>query len=145
MKMAIPFERSFKAKTYFILNESSIEKDELEILAFFSLAMDHLNIGDDVSKSLKKRLSGIFKNDTVSCFLLGQLARNDKYPDGIDGKEILDNAISILLRAQRLIGGRFVRVDCKDVKGLLRFYQENGFSILPEKRDEYWQLVRLLR
>jgi hypothetical protein len=132
MKMAIPFERSHKAKTFLIMNGSSIEKDKVEILAFFSLAMDHLNIGDEVSRSLKKKLSGIFENDTVTCFLLGQLARNDEYPDGIDGKEILDHAINILSGAQRLIGGRFVRVDCKDVKGLLRFYQENGFSILPE-------------
>jgi len=30
----------------------------------------------------------------------------------------------------------------KEVKGLLRFYSENGFSKLPNKRDEYVQFIR---
>ena len=143
---AIPFEKAHKSRTYIILDPASIEKEELDILAYFSVAIDHLLIREKVSKSFKKKLNGIFSDDRVPCYLVGQLARNDSFSkEDIHGEEILDYAFNVLMDAHDLVGGRFVRVDCKDCEQIKAFYVNNHFTLLPDKEDHgLCQLVKFL-
>jgi hypothetical protein len=123
-----------------------LDTGRIEILAYFSVAMDHLLIREGVSGTLRRKLNGIFNDDRVPCYLIGQLARNDSCPkEVLDGEEILNYALSVLLDAHDIIGGRFVRVDSKECVGLLSFYQSNGFRLLPDKEEHgLCQLVRFI-
>jgi hypothetical protein len=123
-----------------------LEEGVVEVLAYFSVAMDFLLIREGVSKTFKRKLNGIFNDDSVPCYLIGQLARSDSCPkETLRGEEILDYALSVLLDAHDLVGGRFVRVDSKECDGLLSFYMENGFTLLPDKEENgYCQLVRFI-
>jgi hypothetical protein len=76
---------------------------------------------------MRKRLNGIFMNDDVPCFLIGQLGKNDRYWDKIEGSELIDYAMNFLEKGHDLVGGRFVRVDCREDERLIRFYEENEF------------------
>ncbi|HNU36118.1 MAG TPA: hypothetical protein PKJ15_05920 [Methanomassiliicoccales archaeon] len=94
---------------------------------------------------MKRRLNGIFQNDILPCYLLGQVDKNDRYADMIKGKEIVDLALNIVLDAHELVGGRFISADCKDSDGLLRFYRDSGFTVLPSGDGrEYHRLVRFI-
>jgi len=144
IKTAIPFEKAHKSRTYLVLDKKKLLKNEVNILAYFTVGMDHLLIKDAVSKSMKRKLNGIFSDDRVPCYLLGQLGKNDRFKDEVSGDDILNGALSVLLDAHELIGGRFVRVDCKDIDDVLDFYKRNNFTLLPDKEDGYNQLVRFI-
>ena len=122
---SIPFEKAHKSRTYLILEKKSSPEGEIAILAFISLALTSFRIQKDVSNSMRKRLNGIFMNDDIPCFLIGQLGKNDRYWDKIEGSELLDYAMNFLEKGHDLIGGRFVRVDCREDERLIRFYEEN--------------------
>lgn len=115
-------------------------------MAYFSVAIDHLSIGTETSKTMKRNLNGIFNEDRVPCYLIGQLARNDSCSRQLlSGEELLEYALDVLENAHDLVGGRFVRVDCKDRDSLLKFYQNNGFRSLPGRgRHGLCRLVRFI-
>ena len=121
--------------------------NEPDILAYFSVAIDQLVIGDQVSSNMKRNLNGIFNDRIVPCYLIGQLARNDAYSrTDISGEKILNFALSVLMDAHDLVGGRFVRIDCKDIESLLKFYTDNGFTKLPDKyKEKLCQCIIFLR
>ena len=145
MRTAVPFEKVHKARTYLIIDPASIESHDLVIVAYFSIALKCFHIGDGVSITMKRRLNGIFQNDILPCYLLGQVGKNDLYADQIKGKEIIDLAMNLILDAQERVGGRFISVDCRDSDGLLRFYRESGFAVLPSKDGQgFHQLVRFV-
>jgi hypothetical protein len=139
---AIPFERAHKSRTYLILENSEWEEGNV-ILAYVSVALSNLNIKVEVSKSMRKRLNGIFQNDEVPCYLIGQIGKNDRHPNRVDGSELIDFAFCILRIGYRAVGGRFVRVDSKMNDKLIRFYEENGFK--PVQYDEKSGLLQFVR
>lgn len=142
---AIPFEKAHKSRTYLIVAPGSSRCARLSILAYFSVAIHHLQIPDAVSKSMKRKLNGIFNNDIVPCYLIGQLARSDSCSKmGLGGHELLGYALNVLADAHELVGGRFVLVECKEQEKLLSFYQRNGFVLLPEKEGAYCQLAKFI-
>lgn len=124
---SIPFEKAHKSRTYLILEKKSSSEEGIAILAYISLALASFRIQKDVSNSMRKRLNGIFMNDDVPCFLVGQLGKNDRYRCKITGSELIDYAMNFLEKGHDLVGGRFVRVDCREDERLIRFYEENGF------------------
>lgn len=143
---AIPFEKAHKSRTYIIATPGSFEPENINILAYFSVAIDRLFIQEDISKSFRRKLNGIFENDRVPCYLIGQMARGDACPkELLSGKELLEQALNILSHANDLVGGRFVRVDCKESDGLLAFYENNGFRLLPGGGEHgLFRLVRFI-
>lgn len=145
LKTAIPYEKAHKARTYLIIDSNSIDERDLKIIAYFSIALKCFKIGNGVSKSMKRKLNGIFQNDMIPCYLLGQIGKNDHYAESLKGKDIVDMAMNIIMDAHERVGGRFISVDCKDLDGLLRFYHENGFTALPDKdRLGFFQLIRFV-
>ena len=142
---AIPFEKAHKSRTYIVVRRDSARERELKILAYFSIALSNMKIRDTVSRSRRKRLSGIFEDSETPCYLIGQLAKNDTYEGDIQGKELIEYALSMFKIAHDLVGGRFVRVDCKNIPHLVEFYKANGFGELQtDDKTGLLQLVRFL-
>jgi len=79
----------------------------------------------------------------VPCYLIGQLAKNDQYAGCTNGNEIVAHAIHVCGAGHELIGGRFVRVDCRDSRRLVEFYRRNDFT--PLQKDEASGLLQMVR
>jgi hypothetical protein len=47
---AVPFEKAHKSRTYIVVKRRSVGDRELEILAYFSIALSSMKIKDTVSK-----------------------------------------------------------------------------------------------
>jgi hypothetical protein len=81
----------------------------------------------------------------ISAFLIGQLGKSDAYNEVVSGDEIIEAALSVLLRVRKLIGGRVFFIECLDKPELIEFYKRNGFSIIrQDPADQYIQMVRYL-
>lgn len=78
--------------------------------------------------------------------MIGQLGKNDLYAGDILGDEVMDYALSVIFRAQEIIGGRVVFVECQEKPKLIEFYSRHGFKIFRrDPDDELVQMVRLLK
>lgn len=118
---------------------------EIQIIAYFTLALKTLHIAKETSKSTRKKIDGLSKTkDEVPGYLIGQLARNDYYFGEITGKEIIDYAINIVKQATGFVGGRFVLVECKENEKLIKLYNDNGFTKLQKDNDGLVQLFKIL-
>jgi len=125
---AIIYERKAKSRTYLIFDEEAILAGEFRLLAYFAIAMQTLKIPEGTSPSQIRRLDGLYsrKGDglitEIPAFLIGQLGKNYSYAGEIAGDEIIDYALSVILRAQEIIGGRIVYIECQDKLELKEFY-----------------------
>jgi hypothetical protein len=122
-----------KSRTYFLLNKDAVIEKRLEIMAYFSVALQTLSLPIDISVRQIKKLDGLFgkkngqKIETLPVYLIGQLAKNDLFQKNISGSFILENALSVIRNSYDGVGGRIVVVDCKPLPGLISFYESNGF------------------
>ena len=114
-------------------------KGKLEFLAYYSLAMKAVVIKSDarISNSLRKKINTYsnfepkLKSYIMSCHLIGQLGKNYNISDDslISGSELLELACRKVRTAQEISGGKFVYLECENVKSLINFYENNGFTI----------------
>ncbi len=82
----------------------------------------------------------------VPCFLIGQLGKDDRSCEEIEGKDIIRYAFDALNIAHVKVGGRFIKVDCENSEGLIRFYRENGFvPIQNESGSDMVEMVMFYR
>ena len=118
-------------------------------MAYYSLALKPITVDvSSVSKSQLKKLDGLYKNKFEFCsFLIGQLSRNDNVAkDLINGKEILDFALSTIDYAKQIIGGRIAFVECEAIQELIIFYKNNGFIPIEtsDKKENLLQFYKLI-
>jgi len=130
-RRAIPHEKALKSRTYLVTEAGSIP-EQPTILAYFSLAIHLMEVQGSVSKTLQKRLHGLyFPNNTrprpLPCFIIGQIGKDARHSDRTTGSELLDMARRALLMANDIVGGRFIKIDCEDIPALVDLYQRNGF------------------
>ncbi|PKM47710.1 MAG: acetyltransferase [Firmicutes bacterium HGW-Firmicutes-8] len=118
-------------------------KGDFELFAYFTIALKVLKISDSIPKTLIKKLDGLYKNiQETPVYLIGQLGKNDKYTDCISGQEIIEYALSVILKSFQYVGGRIILVECINDDNLIEFYVKNGFVFLQEA--ELVQMVRFL-
>lgn len=147
---AIEFEMMSKSRTYFIVDEEALELGAFNILGYFSVALQVLKVPEELSNRKIKSLDGFSAKregkviTEFPVFLIGQLAKNDTYTDGIAGSEIISFAMAAIYKAHEKVGGRIVLVECADKKQLLDFYQNNGFEIIRQDDDSLIQLIRMI-
>jgi hypothetical protein len=104
-----------------------------------------------ISGNLRKRLVGMYYAPTmtshhVPCFLIGQLGKDDRFYDEVEGRELIRYAFDAIDIAHSKVGGRFIKIDCEDSDGLVRFYRENGFvPIQKEPRSGMLEMVMFYR
>lgn len=142
-KNAILFNRTGIASTHLIF--SSYKKKPI-LVAYFTIANKELCIPkkslQKLSKTLQKKVKqrAIFVEETsvykISAFLIGQLGKNYTTEAlracNINGADILDAALNIVLNAKRIVGGSFVWVEYENNEKLRSLYKEYGFVEIPD-------------
>ena len=135
---AFNYQKSHNARTYIIVDDSFL------LSGYFTLSLACMVIPENISKSLKKKMQGLgrYSAETVPCFLLGQIAREDTTPRNmLHLSDILDIAINYVLNAQDIIGGRFISLDCID--DLVPLYEKHGFQKIG-KTDALNQMIMFI-
>ena len=72
----------------------------------------------------------------VSLMTLGiysQLGKNENYSTLISGDELLSLACLEVEKAQSIVGGKVVYLECEDTPKLKDFYERNGFVIFGKR------------
>jgi len=146
---SIAFEQAGKSRSFLVVTEESLQQHSasIDIVGYFALALKHLILGDDISKTRRKKLNGLFipENNVVVGYLIGQIAKNDLFKDNVTGRQLLRYALDLIEIAKRSVGGRFVIVECTTEQKLLKYYAENGFELLKiDPEDQMAQLVLFL-
>lgn len=86
-------------------------------------------IHPNTSKSRLKKLKA--KNSTISAYLIGQLGKNKSIPNNvIDLESILSDVFTVVKKAQNLVGGRVVILECENNEKLIHLYEKQGFQAL---------------
>lgn len=107
-----------------------------KIVGYFALTNKHFQVDlGSLSKTLAKRVQkfSTFEEElnryTVSAPLIGQLGKNyfNDFNKLITGDELLKIACETVKAGQRILGGRFVYLECEDNQNLINFYERNGF------------------
>lgn len=147
---AIQFEKLGKSRTFFIYDE---DQDELQILAYFTLAIQVLKIPEGMLSGNKvKKLDGLSANmrgNRITEFpsiLIGQLGKNEMYPGVISGSEVLEYCLATILEGQARLGGRIIMLECKDIPYLISLYEKFGFNVLEREYEEgeLLQMIKIL-
>ncbi|WP_200888052.1 acetyltransferase [Pseudoalteromonas sp. SCSIO 43210] len=113
-----------------------------QILAYFSLSIKEVSLNQNnetkISKGLRKKLDGICKNsERVNAYLIGQIGKNDSVANNqINLSYILEEAYTIIDKANQLVGGRVIILECEKAERLVALYQKNGFNILIDNPAE---------
>ena len=128
---AIEFSKQRWSSTYLVF---ASYRSTQALVGYFTLAMKHFHIETsqrNISKTLRKRIrkfsthdEGI-NRDIVAAPLIAQLGKNyaHGYENLITGNELLKIACDTVADAQRILGGRFVYLECEDTPRLMEFYQ----------------------
>ena len=145
---AITFEKASRARTYLILDEEALTDGKINIIAYFTVSMKALNLREGISKNVRKHLDGLGnkQGSTFVVYLIGQLGKNDTYSSEIDGKELIARAIATIKEAYKVVGGRYILVECEPVPGLKKLYEDNDFTFLQEslENDSLIQFIRFI-
>ncbi len=142
---AIEFSKQDIAKTFIVMGSF---KGNLVIVGYFSIATKTIEVKKNLfNTATRKRLSRFAVNDMSSSVfeiplpLIGQIGKNFKngYNKLITGDELLKLACKKVKEAQKIMGGRFVFLECEDKDNLKEFYESNGFVCFGKRnldRDE---------
>lgn len=142
---AIEFSRKGIAMTYIV---STSYKDRQVIVGYFALTNKITEIKKNIlSNKMRKRLARFAVNDelnksySISLPLIGQLGKNYKegYNKLINGDILLKLACDKIKEVQKIVGGKFVMLECEDKNKLKEFYENNGFVCFGKRnleRDE---------
>ena len=147
--MLSAYEKSDNARTYLVTNENddilgyfSLALSVVDI--YFSLALSVVDIPPGISKAMMKKMRGFgrYSADSVPCYLLGQLARDDNAShDDLMMRDFIDFAIEYVMAAKQYVGGRFLLIDCVD--DLVDLYERHDF-IKINKTGDLNQLIMFL-
>ena len=135
---AVAYEKSANARTYLVMTEN------IDILGYFSLALSVVDIPSGISKAMMRKMRGFgrYSADSVPCYLVGQLARDDNAShNDLMMRDFIDFAIEYAMAAKQYVGGRFLLVDCVDE--LVDLYERHDFSKI-NKTENLNQLVMFL-
>lgn len=139
---AITFDSQGWSKTHLVYTSY---KDEQVLVGYFALANKSFSIKNSskISKTVKRRIAkfGQFIPElnqyNVPSILIGQLGKNDKYKFLISGTSLLEAACKEIKKAQQIVGGKFIYLECADNQRLKDFYISNGFTEFGSRALEH--------
>ncbi|MBQ7421833.1 MAG: hypothetical protein IJV27_06825 [Prevotella sp.] len=146
---AIDFERISKSRTYLLCEREEFSKGRLAILGYFTLSLKSLALSKDLSVRQRKELDGFRGKlhgepvQIISCYLIGQLAKNSAKSAALCGADILNAAVSLSNMAATITGGRWVLVECHDKPQLINFYNNNSFQRI--ETDQHGDMCQMIR
>lgn len=132
---AIDNETRHVSRTYLIFDDENDILSTPVILGYYTISLKVFEFPKGCSNTTKKYING-FPRDSQSAqaYLIAQIARNDHVSSQkIGGNTILDAALSQVFKAQDIVGGRAVLVEC--VPEMVNYYQDYGFSVFAEKES----------
>ena len=147
---AIQFELRGWATTYLLFNKEAFSEGKLLVDGYFSLTHKALSFQQDVSNSLRNRLTGSKKSETHAFVLLGQLGKyiaeteNGTFvSSSLTAKEMLDEAFGIIEQASSLIVDRNIIIECKPIEKIQQIYRDYGFTELQFDGQLHTMYARL--
>lgn len=137
------FEKKHKSRTYLLINADN--KKNLEIIAYYSIALKAIDLSSELPRKTKQELDGLYTRlKVLAVYLIGQLGRSDRYSGkDISGREILEYAESTIFQSHDIIGGRIIFLECDNDK-LVKFYENNGYEYLQDGDNGYKQLRKVI-
>lgn len=152
---AVEFENLAKSRTYLICDEKEFqEKDisEVTVYGYISLGLKILTIPEGLSNNYRKKIdgfSGKIHGKPISdfpCYLIGQLSRNSNVnPSDLKGSQMIDLAQSVISMAVNAVGGRYMLIECRNNKKLIKFYSDNGFEEIASVPDNGHDMVQMIK
>ncbi|MCL2019882.1 MAG: hypothetical protein FWG70_09015 [Oscillospiraceae bacterium] len=138
---AFEYEKRDKSRTYLIFDEN-----DGNLLGYFSISLKALPFNENLSKSKIKNIDGFSKDvKAVGIVLIGQFGKDSVLAKNISGSELFNACMERVKAAQRIIGGRFVMLECQEIEAVMAFYKQNGFEHLQrDENDGYLQMIRRL-
>jgi hypothetical protein len=128
---AVLYEERNLARTHFV-----IEKGTNKIAGFFSLSINLLKLGEEISQSTVRKISGFNDKKEVPGILIGQLSKNYYFKDNsIDGKTLLDLAFGQISQINRIASVRLIFLESKIINKLSDFYLKYGFNIISDSNN----------
>lgn len=132
-KNSISFAKQYLSAVWIVFAKNENKKS---VVGYFALINKHFQVDlNNLNKTLAKRVQkfSTFEEElnryTVSAPLIGQLGKNFSNDCNklITGDELLKIACEKVKEGQRILGGRFVYLECEDNQNLINFYERNGF------------------
>lgn len=149
---AIDFSKRKISVTHLVFNENG------ELSGIFTLTHKALEISNSKLSGTSRRkieryaqLNESSDSYIISAFLIAQFGKNynSSANNNFSGDVLMENAMKILCRVQRDIGGGVIYLECEDKPKLLSFYQNkrNCFRVFGERDSavdgkHYIQLLR---
>ena len=137
---AIPFAQQ-KVSISYIVSDS----EDGAFLGYFTITHKPIEIqGAGLSNTKKRAMRKYSDYDeeantyTPSAFLIAQFGKNYGVDEGkrISGKELMGYVHDALLRIQNLAGGGICYLDCEAHAELIKFYEDEGFTLFGERISE---------
>ncbi|AGI47936.1 hypothetical protein TALC_00942 [Thermoplasmatales archaeon BRNA1] len=134
---AITMEKRQMSRTYLALGSDG------NILGYFTIGMKCMHVPDEtpISNSTRKKMNIDDRTGVAQSYLLGQLGRDDRSEKGF-GRALLQEALGILCRANKMVGCRLVRLDCADE--LVNYYGQTGFFFVGKNESENLNQLAIL-
>ena len=131
---AIDFEKKNLSRTFLVLDDDALQNDKIKLLGFFTLGIKSIIFGEDATLTKRNEIAKSKIEKSIACFLLGQIARDDKNSKKGFGKIIFDEAIRKIKMAQQNVAGRCIYLDCK--KEMKDYYINLGFKLLQNNPED---------
>lgn len=136
---SIEFSKKGIAETFIVLRYYNGVQ---VIVGYFALAHKIIRVPRDTFKGKTKHRLLRFNQANqeeneylIAVPLIGQLSKNynSKYNELITGNQLLELAFDKIKIVQKIIGGKFVFLECEDNEKLKNFYEKNGFKYFSER------------
>ncbi|MEI7812769.1 MAG: hypothetical protein WCJ01_10135 [Ignavibacteria bacterium] len=144
---AVEYEKSFRSRTFIIYNLHTNKNNKNDILAYYTLSLKSVKIpSDSIPKRIAGKLGGKKRlENEIPAFLIGQLGKNSNAKDNIPGKDLLEEAMSMIFVAQECVGCRLVILECEEKPKLINFYKANGFLYLQNQKERSNDLAQMIK
>jgi pimeloyl-CoA synthetase len=135
-KKAIEHEKSQISITYLLFDSEEI----VQLVAYVTVAISSFSVDE-------KRCEEVFpgkmnaNRGMAQSYLIGQIGKIDGYDKKI-GDIVIDHAMGIIREANKNVGCRVARLDCKDA--LVRYYETKGFRFLDKRDKDINLMVKIL-
>ncbi|MGE4318632.1 MAG: hypothetical protein AB7E96_06960 [Deferribacterales bacterium] len=141
---AADFDKQRIGRTFLIVDKEKIvppiESNPIEILAYFTLSSKCVEIGDQVSKSLRKKINA--NSSRIPAVLLAQVGKNDN-ASGYNGHELFCLIESFVAKTMNLIAGKLMILECDKVEKLICHYKSLGYNSLGD-HNELHQMYKVI-
>ena len=126
------------SRSYLYMDKAAMEKGDLNLIAFFTLAITTTDYSG-ISNRKKRKIMGdyprVSKEDRFPGFLLAQIARDDRFKKkDLDCSNLLGLAEGMIEEAATNVGGNVIYLDC--IEDLVDYYQGFGYELLPEATED---------